>query len=100
MNRGNRDAWMFLSDSGIERETLLADREIAVLEDLGDDEDALLDLVADEVWGTIDDFVEGGEFPAFGPDVCESIVVIDGGHPERCGACLEEVRELQTNGVC
>src|SRR5437868_2517771 len=100
MNRGNRDAWMFLSDSGIERETLFSDREIPVLEDLGDDEDALLDLVGDEVGGTIDDFVERGKFPAFRADVCESIVVVDGGHLERCGACLEEVRELQPNRVC
>src|SRR3954447_25816688 len=100
MSLGNRGAWMFLSDSRIEGETFLADCEIAVLEDFGDDEDALLDLVGDEVGSMIDDFVERGEFPAFGPDVCESIVVVDGGYLERCSTCLEEVRELQTNGVC
>src|SRR5882724_2882120 len=76
-----------------ERQLLLADGEIARIDDLGHDVDAVLELKGHEVGFPILDFIERRLFPSGAADVGERFVVVDRGNKERLprGLCVERI---------
>src|SRR6266699_319129 len=74
-----------------ERQLLLADGEIARIDDLGHDVDAVLDLKSHEIGFPILDFIERRLFPSGAADVGERFVMVDRGNKERLprGLCAE-----------
>src|SRR5439155_2878568 len=67
---------------------LIADGEIAAVENFGDDVHAVLKLKVDEVRLAVFDFVERRLFASCAPDVRESVVVINRGNQEGLGTGL------------
>src|SRR5271163_2771609 len=83
------------------RQFLFADGEVAGVDDLGRDVDAVLKLKRDQVRFAILDFIQSGLYPRVTLDVSERVVVVDGGHHERLAASfrVERVVELEFRGV-
>src|SRR5271169_1195037 len=79
------------------RQLLFADGEVAGVDDLGRDVNAVLKLKRDQVGLAILDFIESGFFPRAALDVSKRIVVVDGGDQERLAASfrVERVVELE-----
>src|SRR5258708_38118616 len=79
-----------------ERQFHLADREVARVDDLGSDVNAVLELERDQVGLAVFEFIERGFFPRAALDVCEGVVVADGGDQEWLAARLsvERIAEL------
>src|SRR5271156_6029945 len=65
-----------------ERHFLLADREVAGVNDLGCDVHTVLELERNQVGLAVLDFIESGLFTRSALDVGEGIVVVDRGHEE------------------
>src|SRR5258708_24368826 len=83
------------------RQFLFADGEIAAVEDLGDDVNAVFELEIDQVGFSVLYFVQGRFFPRGTLDVGESVVVIDRGNEERFarGLRIKQVIELELGCV-
>src|ERR1700722_18786484 len=63
-----------------ERQFLLADGQVSVVEDFRDDIDAVFKLEVNQIWLAILDFVQRGLFARRALEVGELVIVIDGGH--------------------
>src|SRR5271168_1630089 len=83
------------------RQFLFADGEVAGVDDLGGDVNAVLKLKRDQVRFAILDFIQSGLFPRAALDVSERVVVVDSGDQERLAASfrVERVVELEFRGV-
>src|SRR5258708_34267552 len=83
------------------RQLLFADGEVAGVDDLGCDVNAVLKLEGDQVRLAVLDFIESGLFPRAALDVSERIVVIDGGDQERLvrGFRGEQIIEMALGSV-
>src|SRR5216684_6103140 len=66
-----------------ERQFHLADREVARVDDLGSDVNAVLELERDQVGLAILDFIKGGLFAGSAPDVRKHFIVIHGRDQKR-----------------
>src|SRR5258708_26645101 len=77
--------------AGIEGEDLLTDRQVSVIENLGHDVEAVIDLVADQIGNVINDLVHGWQLAALCPDVGKPIVVIDRSDVKWLGPRLERI---------
>src|SRR5271168_2684254 len=83
------------------RKFLLANGEVARVDDLGGDIDAVLNLKRDQVRLAVLDLIESRLLPRATPDVGENVVVVDRGDKERltAGLRLEQVVELEFCGI-
>src|SRR5258708_35819369 len=83
-----------------ERQFHLADREVARVDDLGSDVNAVLELKRDQVGLAVFEFIESGFFPRAALDVCEGVVVVDGGDQEWLAARLSVARVVELEVRC
>src|SRR6266481_4523824 len=83
------------------RQFLFADDEVAAVEDLGDDVNAVFELEIDQVGFSVLYFVQGRFFPRGTLDVGEGVIVIDSGNEERFahGLSIKQVVELELGCV-
>src|SRR5260221_13409541 len=83
------------------RQLLSADREVAGVDDLGCDVDAVLELEGDQVRFAVLDFIESGFFSRATLDIGERVVVVDDGNQEWLAARfrIEEIVELELRWV-
>src|SRR6266478_3968015 len=83
------------------RQLPVTDRQVAGVDDLGRDVDAVLELEGDQVGLAVLDFIKSGSFPCAALDVGERVVVVDGGDQEWVAARfrLERVVELEFRRV-
>src|SRR5579885_3483395 len=85
--------WASVPRPPSKRQFLFADREVAVVDDLGRDVDAIRELEGDQVRFAILDFVQGGLFPRGALDVGKRVIVVDGRNQEWL------TRRLWTKGI-
>src|SRR5258708_25014787 len=83
-----------------ERQFHLADREVARVDGLGSDVNAVLELERDQVGLAVFEFIESGFFPRSALDICEGVVVVDGGDQEWLAARLSVERIVELEFRC